>query len=163
MAVATLVSGLLALGSAAAQGSTTNATVSINTVSRTNHSTGGGITIEEAGYWALDTHTCKAWKSYNWDYAQYVCHYRHDTKYGSYYNIFVEQWDRVMFYECGCTRGLESYDPWGSRWTRSSSGGVTCVSRDGKQAWEIARDHFTTVNCPEVKAYYFAPQPTQHH
>ncbi|GAB9476286.1 hypothetical protein Gpo141_00013354, partial [Globisporangium polare] len=60
-----------------------------------------------------------------------------------------------------CKTGLWTYDPWGSRWTKSSDGDVTCYTRDGQSAQQV-RSQFDSINCPAPTFSQFCDDDGQH-
>lgn len=89
---------------------------------------------------------CNKFAKINWDDVKYTCAWEHTVNGGTYSNIFIKRYNGNLDFECSCDDGLSTYNPWGSRWTWSKNGAVTCYTRDGKQASEIA-SQFDSVNC----------------
>ncbi|GAB9476285.1 hypothetical protein Gpo141_00013353 [Globisporangium polare] len=109
--------------------------------------TNGTRELKQTCITLVNTRGCAAKKSANWDNILYACSWVHSVNEGSWTNFFYKRYDGGLESECACDHDLSTYDPWGSRWTKSSDGGVVCYTRDGKSAQQV-RSQFDSINCP---------------
>ncbi|TYZ58106.1 hypothetical protein PybrP1_008746, partial [[Pythium] brassicae (nom. inval.)] len=91
------------------------------------------------------TEVCNVMNWYNWDDFKIVCQWDHGHP--NDINIFYQSWSGKIVYECYCNKGAAgSYGAFGSRWTYSSSGTISCYTRDGSTV-DQAKHVFDGVSC----------------
>ncbi|GAB9477039.1 hypothetical protein Gpo141_00014098 [Globisporangium polare] len=110
----------------------------------------------QVGYWDVQDHTCTSFASVNWDDVKYTCAWEHNWYGQIHSNIFIKRYNGNLESDCFCSKGLATYDPWGSRWTWSQDASVTCYTRDGKKASEV-QSEFDSINCPAVPVKWVGP------